>query len=192
MQRVKEGNVAIQQTASMEDYLETIALLSDVSKPVKVTEISSALGVKKPSVTSALTRLSESGLVTHKRYGSVQLTPEGEKLARDVYWRHETLRHFLVDILNIKPIVAEEDACRMEHVLSRASLSRLAKFIEFLRNCPQGIPECLRDFNYYLKQDKRDKELTAKCQGKNRKESKFLNLNSWPPSNLYRNNELTK
>ena len=93
--------MAIQQTASMEDYLEAIALLSEGSKPVKVTEISSALGVKKPSVTSALTRLSESGLVTHERYGSVELTPEGERLARDVYWRHETLRHFLVDILNL-------------------------------------------------------------------------------------------
>ncbi len=158
--------MATRQTASMEDYLEAIALLSERSKPVKVTEISSALRVKKPSVTSALTRLSESGLVTHKRYGSVELTPEGERLARDVYWRHETLRHFLVDILNVKPAVAEQDACRMEHVLSRTSLSNLAKFIEFLRNCPQGIPECLRGFNYYLKQDKRDKELMARCQGK--------------------------
>jgi len=150
----------------MENYLEAIALLSEVSKPVKVTEISSALGVKKPSVTSALTRLSESGLVTHKRYGNVELTPEGERLARDVYWRHETLRHFLVDILNVELAVAEEDACRMEHVLSQASLSKLAKFIEFLLNCPQGKPECLRGFNYYLEHGKRDKELMARCQGK--------------------------
>jgi Mn-dependent DtxR family transcriptional regulator len=41
----------------MEDYLEAIALLSEGSKPVKVTEINSALRVKNPSVTSALTRL---------------------------------------------------------------------------------------------------------------------------------------
>ena len=114
------------QTASMEDYLEAITLLSEGSKPVKVTEISNALGVKKPSVTSALTKLSELGLVTHKRYGSVELTSEGEKLARDVYWRHETLRHFLVDVLNVEPAVAEKDACRMEHVLSQTSLSKLA------------------------------------------------------------------
>ena len=56
MQLVQEGNMAIQQTASMEDYLEAIALLSKGSKPVKVTEINSALRVKNPSVTSALTR----------------------------------------------------------------------------------------------------------------------------------------
>lgn len=154
------------QTASMEDYLEAITLLSEESKPVKVTEISSALKVKKPSVTSALTRLSELGLVTHKRYGSVKLTSEGERLARDVYWRHETLRHFLVDILNVEPVVAEEDACRMEHALSQASFSKLAKFVEFLLNCPQGKPECLIGFNYYFEHGKRDKELMARCQGK--------------------------
>jgi len=158
--------MAIRQTASMEDYLEAIALLSKGSKPAKVTEISSALRVKKPSVSSALTRLSELGLVTHKRYGSVELTPEGERLARDVYWRHETLRHFLVDILNVESAVAEEDACRMEHVLSQTSFSTLAKFTEFLLNCPQGKPECLIGFNHYLEQGKRDKELMVRCQGK--------------------------
>ena len=153
-----------QQTASMEDYLEAIVLLSEGSKVVKVTEISNALGVKKPSVTSALTKLSGSGLVTHERYGSVELTPEGERIARDVYWRHETLRRFLVNILSVEPTVAEEDACRMEHVLSRASLSKLAKFIEFVLNCPQGKPECLVGFDYYLEHGKRDRELVARCR----------------------------
>lgn len=157
--------MATQQTPSMEDYLEAIVLLSEGSKAVKVTEISNALGVKKPSVTSALARLAESGLVTHKRYGSVELTPEGERIARDVYWRHETLRHFLVNILNVELAVAEEDACRMEHVLSRISLSKLAKFIEFVLNCPQGKPECLIGFDYYLEHGKRDREIVAKCRG---------------------------
>ena len=158
--------MATQQTASMEDYLEAIVMLSEGGKVVKVTEISNALGVKKPSVTSALTRLSELGLVTHERYGSVELTTEGERIAQDVYWRHKILRLFLVDILNVDPVVAEGDACRMEHVLSQTSLSKLAKFIEFLLNCPQGKPECLIGFNYYLEHGQRDKERVARCQSK--------------------------
>lgn len=164
MQSVKVGNMATRQTASMEDYLETIALLSEGNKAVKVTEISNALGVTKPSVTSALTRLSESGLVTHERYGSVELTPEGERIARDVYWRHETLRHFLVDILNVDPEIAAEDACKMEHSLSPTSLERLAKFEEFVLNCPRGEPEWLKGFNYYFEHGERDEELLARCQ----------------------------
>ena len=152
------------QTASMEDYLEAIALLSEGSKPVKVTQISKALGVKKPSIVSALTKLSEAGLVVHEKYGRVELTAEGEKIAQNVYRRHETLRHFLLDILNVDSKVAEEDACRLEHSLSSPSLERLAKFIEFVLNCPRGEPEWLKGFNYYFEHGKRDEELLARCQ----------------------------
>ena len=152
------------QSASMEDYLEAIAILAEKSKPVKVTEIGKALGVKKPSVTSALGKLSQQGLVEHKRYGHVQLTTEGERIAQDVFRRHEVLRHFLVEILNVDPEIAAEDACKMEHSLSPTSLERLAKFEEFVLNCPRGEPEWLKGFNYYFEHGERDEELLARCQ----------------------------
>ena len=152
------------QSASMEDYLEVIVMLAEEGKPIKVTEISKALEVKKPSVTSALTKLSKAGLVKHKKYGDVALTAEGERIAQDVYWRHRTLRQFLVAILNVDPTVAEGDACRMEHVLSSTSLERLAKFIEFVLHCPRGEPEWLKGFNYYFAHGERDEEILARCQ----------------------------
>ena len=152
------------QSASMEDYLEAIALLSKESKPVKVTEISKALGVKKPSVTSALTKLSRERLVEHARYGYAKLTAEGERIAQDVFRRHEALRHFLAEILNVAPDVAAEDACKMEHSLSPASLERLAKFVEFVLNCPREESLCLEGFNYYFEHGKRDEQLLARCQ----------------------------
>jgi len=67
-----------ERSASMEDYLEAIALLSEGDKAVRVTEISQALGVKKPSVTSALTKLAQEGLIEHERYGQARLTVRGE------------------------------------------------------------------------------------------------------------------
>ena len=152
------------QTASMVDYLEAIALLSKEGNAVKVTEISKALRVKKPSVTSALAKLSEERLVRHERYGRVELTAEGERIAHDVYRRHEVLRHFLAEILDVDPDIAAEDACRMEHSLSHASLERLAKFVEFVLNCPRGEPEWLKGFNYYFLHCERDEELLARCQ----------------------------
>jgi DtxR family Mn-dependent transcriptional regulator len=157
-------NIATPQTASMEDYLEAMFILVEQGKPVKVTEIGKALGVKKPSVTSALTKLSEAGLVQHEKYGDIVLTADGERIAQDVYQRHCTLRQFLVEILNVDPAVAEGDACRMEHVLSPSSLERLAKFIEFVLHCPRGEPEWLKGFNYYFERGERDEELLARCQ----------------------------
>ena len=146
----EEKEMAKEQTASMEDYLEAIALLSERKKVVRVNELSKALGVKMPSITSALKKLSELGLVEHERYGYVTLTEEGNKIAADVIQRHEILSHFLTDILNIDLEVAEEDACKMEHSLSQKSLERLAKFVEFVLTHHQREPEWLKAFNRYF------------------------------------------
>ena len=156
--------MVIRQTMSTEDYLEAIALLANGGKPVTVTEISRFLGVKKPSVTHALRKLSAAGLVKHERYRDVTLSTEGAQMAQDVYRRHKALRQFLLEILNVAPEVAEEDACRMEHFLSPVSLERLAKFLEFTLNSPHGEPEWLKGFNYYFEHGKRDKELLARCR----------------------------
>jgi DtxR family transcriptional regulator, Mn-dependent transcriptional regulator len=152
------------QTASMEDYLEAILRLDEEGKPVTVTEISKLLNVKKPSVTAALTRLSEAGMVLHERYGDIALTRKGAGVAREVYRRHKTLRYLLAEILGVEPETAEEDACRMEHCMSAASSERLAEFIEFVLECPEGKPDFIKNFNYYLQHGERDEKLVQKCR----------------------------
>ena len=155
-----------EQSASMEDYLEAIALLSEADKAVRVTEISKALGVKKPSVTSALTKLAQEGLIEHERYGQARLTVRGGRIARDVFHRHETLRHFLTEILKVDPEIATNDACKMEHTASPVTMERLTKFVEFVLNRPRGEPEWLKNFDYYLEHNKLPKECITKCQRK--------------------------
>ena len=155
------------QSASMEDYLEAVVMLGEGEKAVRVTQISKALGVKKPSVTSALTKLSREGLVEHARYGHVKLTAEGNRVAADVFRRHETLRRFLAEILNVDSQTAGEDACKMEHAISPTSQERLMKFLEFVLNCPRGEPEWLKAFNYYLEYGERPEEYLARCQRDN-------------------------
>jgi len=154
-----------EQTASMEDYLEAIANLSEEETGVRVTQISNRLGVKKPSVTAALHRLSEEGLVKHKRYGIVELTREGRMIAEGVRRRHEVLFRFLSEVLDIDGEIAQEDACRMEHSLSPTSLEKLAKFVEFVMTCPKGEPVWHKGFKYYFEHGERDQELLARCFG---------------------------
>ena len=155
-----------EQTASMEDYLEAVAILRERGKAVRVKQISQALGVKMPSVTAALRKLSDEGLVEHEKYGYVELTAEGDKAAQDVFHRHEVLRHFLTDVLSIESELAQKDACRMEHSISSLSLERLAKFIEFVEACPQGEPLWLKNYGYYLEHG----ELPEECPGRSLKE----------------------
>ena len=150
-------------TASMEDYLESIIMLREGKETVRVSQMSKALGVKMPSVTSALMKLSEQGLVEHKRYGRVQLTPDGEKIAEDVLRRHEALHRFLADILNVDPEIAAVDACKMEHSVSPVTQQRLAKFVEFVLSRPKGQPEWLKMFDHYFKYGELPQESVARC-----------------------------
>jgi len=160
------------QSASMEDYLEAIMVLDREGGKVTVTRISQAMGVKKPSVTSALSRLVEMGFATHEKYGEIHLTGKGLRIARDVYKRHQALKRFLIDILDVKEDIASEDACRMEHYLSSISVERLDKFIEYVMGCPQGKPLWLEGFNYYLNHGKRNPEHMAACSSRCKVSSK--------------------
>jgi len=139
-----------EQTASMEDYLEAIANLGGGTKVVRVKQISEMLGVKMPSVTSALKKLSGQELVEHERYGHIKLTPEGDKIAGDVISRHKALTRFFAQALGINPQTAEEDACKIEHVISPLSMERLANFVEFIEACPLGSANFPTRYEYYL------------------------------------------
>ncbi len=155
--------MATKNSASMEDYLESILMLGKGKKAVRVSQMSQALGVKMPSVTSALAKLSQQGLVEHERYGRARLTPEGERIAQDVFQRHEALRHFLTEILNIDPATAVDDACKMEHTISPDTQEKLAKFVEFVNQPPEGPPKWLKIFHHYLKQPRLPKEYVTRC-----------------------------
>jgi DtxR family Mn-dependent transcriptional regulator len=145
-------------SSNMEDYLEAIISLRRENGIARVKDISSLLNVKTPSVTSALNTLSKDGFVIHERYGYVELTPEGERLAKNVQRRHEILIKFLTEILNIHPKIATEDACKIEHSISPQTFKKLTKFIEFVETCPDhDRPDWLKSFDYYFKTGRRPK-----------------------------------
>lgn len=157
-----------EQSASMEDYLEAIANIGAEKKVVRVKQLSEMLGVKMPSVTSALRKLSEQELVEHERYGHIKLTPEGDKVARDVIYRHEALTRFFAQALGINQKTAEEDACKIEHVISPLSMERLAKFVEFIEACPLGRANFPDRYEYYLEHG----ELPQDCSNRDAKKRK--------------------
>ena len=149
----------------MEDYLEAIAVLRERRRVVRVSQISEELAVSMPSVTAAIKKLSDEGLVEHEPYGHVELTREGETIARDVFHRHEALRRFLGEILGVEAAEAAEDACRMEHAISASTRDRLAEFVEFVLGNPRGIPEWVEQFNDYFESGEMSGTRRARCHG---------------------------
>ncbi|MCD6153740.1 MAG: metal-dependent transcriptional regulator [Syntrophobacterales bacterium] len=146
----------VKLSSTMEDYLETVLTVEKSKKFVRVKDIALKMNVKLPTVTSMLNNLAEKGLVNHEKYEYVELTKKGKRIARDVYRRHVIFRDFLTGILNIDAKTAEEDACRMEHVVSPVTLERFVKFMEFVETCPRGGSDWLLNFDQYRKHGRDD------------------------------------
>ena len=114
-------------TQSLEDYLEMVSFLADDGQ-VRVTDIAARLHVSKPSVLTALKLLEDQGLVEHERYRTVSLTQRGVLRAAEIRDRHNFLTHFLHDVVGVSADIAEKDACKMEHLLSEETLSKMKIF----------------------------------------------------------------
>lgn len=117
-------------SASKQDYLETILDYSVEDRLVRSIDIARELGVSRASVNKSLGVLKESGLIEHEHYGDVKLTEKGLRFARQVRFRHNTLKQFLTTILNVTPETAEIDACKMEHVISRETANKLGEYLK--------------------------------------------------------------
>lgn len=114
---------------SGEDYLETILILQQKSGYVRSIDIAAEMGFSKPSVSRAVSNLKADGLITVAPDGQITLTESGQAKANDVYDRHKSLTFFLKTVLNVSDETAQEDACKMEHVLSDETFARLKEFI---------------------------------------------------------------
>lgn len=115
---------------AIENYLETILILSETKEKVRMSDVAKHLNVSKPSVNSAMNKLQDNGYIIQEFYGTIQLTPKGLAYATKVYSRHKLFREFLIKVLKINPIVAEEDACHMEHCVSDETMASFEVFIK--------------------------------------------------------------
>ena len=115
---------------SAENYLETILILSRQLPVVRSVDVANELGFKKSSVSIAMKNLREKNHITVTDAGFIYLTDSGRKIAEMIYERHEFLSNWLSS-LGVDPAIAAEDACRMEHVISKESFEAIKKNIQF-------------------------------------------------------------
>lgn len=113
---------------SAENYLETILLLSKKLPVVRSVDISNEIGFKKSSVSVAMKNLRESNHITVTDAGFIYLTESGKEIAEMIYERHELISNWLID-LGVDKNIATEDACRIEHYVSKESFDAIKKAI---------------------------------------------------------------
>ncbi|MGC4115019.1 MAG: metal-dependent transcriptional regulator [Myxococcales bacterium] len=131
-------------SSALEDYLETIYLLVQEHGFARVKDIARAREVKAASVSVALRKLSDAGLVRYERREYIALTPTGEEAGRRVLTRHRLLTRFFEEVLGMEKKAAGEQACAMEHSLTDEAMDRLVRFFEFVGNCPSVVEQFRR------------------------------------------------
>ncbi len=151
-------------TTTMEDYLEAIYVLDRDKKVVRVKDIAKKINVKMPTVTSMLKTLNKKGLVKYEKYEYIKLTKYGAKIGREVQKKHDILKEFLSNILQIDGQTAESDACKMEHDLSSKTLNSLVDFMEFIQICPRAGENWLEQFNEFRLHGQRPKACSECCK----------------------------
>ncbi|MBC2711826.1 MAG: metal-dependent transcriptional regulator [Desulfosarcina sp.] len=151
-------------TSVMEDYLEAIYDLDKEKRVVRVKDIAKRMDVKMPTVSSMLKTLNGRGLVYYEKYEYVELTKEGAAVGKEMRRRHEVLFKFLTEILKIEFKTADEEACKMEHTLSSATLDSFTDFMEFIQTCPRAGESWLQYFEEYRTHGRRPEKCQARSE----------------------------
>ncbi len=113
---------------SIEDYLETILVLSKKHPVVRSIDIANEMHYSKPSVSVAMKNLRNRNYITVSEEGFIQLTEEGNELANMIYERHSLISRWLIK-MGVDPETAAADACKIEHDISAESFAAIKRFI---------------------------------------------------------------
>jgi len=115
---------------SGENYLETILVLHQRQGYVRSIDIANELEFTKPSISRAVGILKNDGYIIVEPSGNILLTEKGMEKATAIFDRHQTITAFLQRTLDVDEETAENDACRMEHVISDITFEKMKLFMK--------------------------------------------------------------
>ncbi len=114
---------------SGEMYLETIYVLTRKNANVRSIDVCEYMGYSKPSVSRAVGLLKNGGYISVDKNGFLSLTDVGLELAQKIYERHTIISNFLIKI-GVDKQTADDDACRIEHIISNETFEAIKKISE--------------------------------------------------------------
>lgn len=115
---------------SGENYLETILVLHNRQGYVRSIDIANELEFTKPSISRAMGILKNEGYITVEPSGNIVLTEKGYAKASAVFERHRLITQFLEITLGLEHDLAEQDACRIEHIIAEETFLRLKRYVQ--------------------------------------------------------------
>ena len=114
---------------SLEEYLKCMYILKNQNDNIRVTDIAEKMNCTKPSVNKAINNLKENGLVNYESYGKIELTSEGEDLAKKILETYDIVYLFLKDVLELNDEEAKSEAEKIKSSINDNTINKLARYV---------------------------------------------------------------
>ena len=124
----KEGEMNM-ISKSLEQYLKTMYILKQQNGNIRVTDVAKNMNCSKPSVNKAIYNLKDNGLLNYESYGKIELTKQGEDLAKKILETYDIVYLFLKEVLNLSSEEAEKEAEKIKLTISDNTTNKLAKYV---------------------------------------------------------------
>jgi DtxR family Mn-dependent transcriptional regulator len=184
---------------SLENYLRAIYILHIDGKIPRIKDISKMLDVRNASTVEAIKRLEKSGMITHEKYGYIDLNEKGLAYGERVYRKYITLIDFFVNILNLSKEEAYKLSCGIEHHMTKDFFTSLEAMILFIKRNPLEYSKMKQFIKKYsnemphvfrttLEEVEEDEEIKiVSLSGDEEKKKQLLKLGIYPGLSLVLN-----
>lgn len=125
-------------SATKEDYIRAIYILSESEKDTGVTQIAKRLNLGKSTVSERMKELVKDGLVVAEPYAQIELTKKGAEIGKRLTFKHRIIEVFLNEVLHVPKNKIHAEAEQLEHAFSDDVIQRLEKFLEHPTKDPHG------------------------------------------------------
>ena len=111
------------------EYLKTMYILQVKNGEIRVTDIATEMSCSKPSVNKAINNLKENKLINYEAYGKIELTKDGEDLAKKILEAYDIVYIFLKNVLGLQEENAKSEAEKIKLTLEDNTINKLAKYV---------------------------------------------------------------
>jgi DtxR family transcriptional regulator, Mn-dependent transcriptional regulator len=132
----EELYVGTAESEHVEMYLKAIWYIRERGEDVKVSSIAKLLNVTQPSVVQMLHKLDDANLLSYNKGNLVEMTPEGQKIGKQMIRNTMLLEVMMKDALKIE--IDEEMVCGIEHHMKKIFTDALCTLLRHPRRCPHG------------------------------------------------------
>ena len=112
-----------------EEYLKTMYVLKKQNGKIRVTDVANKMNCTKPSVNKAIYNLKDNGMLEYESYGEIELTKDGENLAKKILEAYDIVYLFLKDVLNLDTETAKDEAEKLKSSITDETVNKLAKYV---------------------------------------------------------------